>query len=162
MLIHPVEEFFSLLHGPSFMSIGRSVLMIKGIKFIHNPARFEIILLHLCLISQSQNVPKSKRPQNKFSFKRRACLVDCFQKVANTSDSKHTYIQAGLQIILNFSKTHTGWKVPHREQQVILDGVRSESAEVLSGVPKGTVLRPLLFLCFINSLPLVSWVSCGT
>ena len=41
----------------------------------------------------------------------------------------------------------------HREQRVILDGVGSESAEVLSGVPQGTVLRPLLILCFINDSP---------
>ena len=34
----------------------------------------------------------------------------------------------------------------HREQRVILDGVRSESAEVLSGVSQGTVLGPL-FSC---------------
>lgn len=32
---------------------------------------------------------------------------------------------------------------------VILDGVKSDTEEVMSGVPQGTVLGLLLFLCFI-------------
>ena len=105
----------------------------------------------------------------------RSCTTQLLMTVADLDSYHDSNIQVDINI-LDFSKAfdvvshrkllakigHYGIRgnlshwiasfLTHRTQSVVIDGTSSTSVPVLSGVPQGTCLGPVLFLCYINDI----------
>ena len=109
--------------------------------------------------------------------KRRLCEIQLIETINDVARHLSNGNQVDV-ILLDFKKAFN--KVPHsrllykvdynwvrgkvnnwikvflskRKQQVVLEGVKfGKKEDVLSGIPQGTILSPLLFLTYINDMP---------
>ena len=122
-----------------------------------------------------EKVQKDKHRSTKHTHKTKDRVTRTLLKIGEISRYLDNKPQVDM-LILDFSKAfdtvpHTrllrkldhcgvrgnihGWLeswLTTREQKVLVDGEKSRSVKVKSGVPQGTVLAPLMFLLYINDI----------
>ena len=75
----------------------------------------------------------------------------------------HRLLLHKLKCSFNITGPALGWVesyLSQRSQRVVLDGKHSDWAPVISGVPEGSILGPLLFTCYVADLPKHIKTSC--
>ncbi|CAL4073198.1 unnamed protein product [Meganyctiphanes norvegica] len=78
-------------------------------------------------------------------------LMD-LQKAFDTVD--HDILCKKLEAMgLDFTKWFQSY-LKNRKQKVVANDTSSEAGVVTCGVPQGSILGPLLFLCYVNDMPM--------
>ena len=99
-----------------------------------------------------------------------ASLTDGSQTDAIYTDYSSAFTSVNHRLLLlklrhsfNITGPAYGWIESYlcqRSQRVILDGKSSEWTPVLSGVPEGSILGPILFACYVADLPKLLKTGC--
>jgi len=86
-------------------------------------------------------------------------LAKAFDKVPHTRSMNKVRAHGIHGLISNWIEH---W-LKGRKQQVCISGAESSWVDVSSGVPQGSVLRPILFLIFVNDMDrgIVNWIMMG-
>ena len=79
-------------------------------------------------------------------------LLD-LKKVFDTMDYKILLVKLRLYGVNENGLKWFASYLTDRKQKTVVDGVLSDSCGIRCGIPQGSILRPLLFIVYINDLP---------